>query len=71
MRQGYALTPFSHLPGDLFTGSQRAKQFSEQADGPVTVVIQVNQWRGLPGYVIARSYWSNYYEQPVELQEIS
>lgn len=62
-----ALTPFSHLPGDILTGIQRARSYAHQCDGPVTVIIAVPQYRGLPAYMAGRTFWSETYEEAVTL----
>lgn len=66
--QAKALTPFSHLPGDILTGLQKARSYyRECCDGPVTVIIAVPRWNGLSGYTIGRTFWNETYEEAVTL----
>lgn len=65
--KGYALTQFSHSPGDIMTGIERARSFSRICEGPVSVIISVPQRPGLPGYRIARTFWNPTYEEAVNL----
>lgn len=62
-----AMTPFTHLPGDILTGLQRARSFAAACNGPVSVLIAVPQWRGLPSYVCGRTFWSATFEEAISV----
>jgi hypothetical protein len=60
------MTPFNHLPGDTLTGLHKARSFARECNGPVSVIIAVPQHpTGLPAYKVARTFWSDTYEEVV------
>lgn len=65
------LTPFGHLPGAILTGLAKARSYARQCDGPVTVVIAVPQWSGLPAYTVGRTFWSETFEEVARDTEAS